>query len=210
MNYIYDILLNFNKHGYEFYDWNINDNIIHIRKIPIFKVSSNDLYNIINNKFTIKDELLNKIINCTQAFSNKNIKNIKYACLFSDTKEVVAISFNDLGQKEKISYLLLDEREDVLEIANQLEEYKLDIMVKKNINIPRFKTRKEQEIYRYIKSSLNKNNYDKLKYTYFECFDKEEENYNKIIYDLQKLLKDNWDTSYSRIYNILKLSSTSK
>ena len=34
MNYIYDILLNFKNKLYDFYDWNINDDITHIRKIP--------------------------------------------------------------------------------------------------------------------------------------------------------------------------------
>ena len=33
MNYIYDIVLNFNSNNYEFYEWNKNDNIINIRTI---------------------------------------------------------------------------------------------------------------------------------------------------------------------------------
>ena len=40
MNYIYDLLLNFNENIYEFYDWNKTDNIKHIKKIPIFKIDS--------------------------------------------------------------------------------------------------------------------------------------------------------------------------
>ena len=32
MNYIYDILANFNEHYYDFYDWNELDNLIHIKK----------------------------------------------------------------------------------------------------------------------------------------------------------------------------------
>ena len=35
MNYIYDILINFNENLYDFYDWNLNDQIDHIRKIPV-------------------------------------------------------------------------------------------------------------------------------------------------------------------------------
>ena len=31
MNYIYDILLNFKKEFFEFYEWNLNDDIIHIK-----------------------------------------------------------------------------------------------------------------------------------------------------------------------------------
>ena len=48
MNYVYDILLNFNEIGYYFYDWNGNDNILHIRKIPIFKIDSKTLKKVIH------------------------------------------------------------------------------------------------------------------------------------------------------------------
>ena len=37
MKYIYDIVLNFNEEFFEFYDWNLNDEITHIKKIPIIK-----------------------------------------------------------------------------------------------------------------------------------------------------------------------------
>ena len=34
MNYIYDILLNLNQHAYEFFEWELNDNIVHVKKTP--------------------------------------------------------------------------------------------------------------------------------------------------------------------------------
>ena len=43
MNYIYDIYLNFNKTYYDFYEWNNNDKVMHIKKIPLFKVSTSNL-----------------------------------------------------------------------------------------------------------------------------------------------------------------------
>lgn len=49
MNYIYDILLNFHNMLYDFYDWNLNDNIINVRKVPLFKISSNQLKEIKEN-----------------------------------------------------------------------------------------------------------------------------------------------------------------
>ena len=39
MNYLYDILLNFNLRLYETYEWERNDQITHIRKIPFFKIN---------------------------------------------------------------------------------------------------------------------------------------------------------------------------
>ena len=49
MNYIYDILLNFQKEFYDFYEWNPDDEIIHIRKIPLFYINNNDFYTIKNS-----------------------------------------------------------------------------------------------------------------------------------------------------------------
>ena len=40
MNYIYDIYLNFNNIPYDFFEWNKNDNLIHLKKIPIYKVKT--------------------------------------------------------------------------------------------------------------------------------------------------------------------------
>ena len=48
MNYIYNIALNFQKNFVDFFEWNLNDNIIYINKIPIFKVSNYDFNNIKN------------------------------------------------------------------------------------------------------------------------------------------------------------------
>ena len=41
MNFIYDIVLNFNKNYYNFFEWNKKDNIISVKKIPLFLVDNN-------------------------------------------------------------------------------------------------------------------------------------------------------------------------
>ena len=63
MNYVYDILLNFNEKFYDFYDWNVRDLIDHMRKIPIFKVSKNVLEDFLNYDIKIEKEFLDKWIN---------------------------------------------------------------------------------------------------------------------------------------------------
>ena len=40
MKNVYDILVNFKKRAYEFYEWNKEDDIEHIKVIPSFKESS--------------------------------------------------------------------------------------------------------------------------------------------------------------------------
>ena len=45
MEYIYDIVLNFNDCYYEFYEWNSKDKIINVKKIKAWKKKQN--YNIL-------------------------------------------------------------------------------------------------------------------------------------------------------------------
>ena len=210
MNYIYDIFLNFHKEDFDFYDWNVNDNIIHVRKMPLIKVNSNLLYQVINYNFISSLDWLKKISNRTEIFSNKSIKILKYMCIFSDGKDAVAIKFSSNGKKEKMSRFLIDEKEEILEVADNIGETSLEINIDNKQNHNNFRTRLEQEIYCYIEKEFNKKNYDKLKYTYFECFNKEEPDYNKIINKLKTALNNNWEKYYEKIYNILKLSSMKK
>ena len=210
MNYIYDLILNFQKEDCDFYDWNSDDKFIHIRKSPLFRVDSDVLYTMVNFDFTVDDVFLKKIINRTEVFSKKNIKIIKNMCVVSDGKEAIAIKFTNSGKKEKMSRMLLEDKEDILDIANSIEVTNINTNVeKRNLN-NLFRTREEQKIYNYIQKELNIENYDKLKYTYFECFNRVEDKYETILSELNKLLNNNWNTCYKRIYNILKLSSTNK
>lgn len=210
MNYVYDILLNFQALAYEFYDWNVNDHIMHIRKIPIFRVTSQVLNKMISTNFSVTPEFLKKISNRTEVFTNKNVKIMKFTCLFSDAKDVIAVSFSNNGLKEKSSKLLLDEREDILQICENIELFNIEIKEGKKIIKEKFKTRQEQEIYNYIQKEMKKNNYDRLKYTYLECFNQEEIEYDKIVEKIKKVLNNNWDDYYMQVYNILKLSSIKK
>ena len=65
MIYIYDILLNFKNNFFDFFEWNKSDDIVHIRKIPIIKIKSEDLFNIKNNCVKIDNSFLEKIENKT-------------------------------------------------------------------------------------------------------------------------------------------------
>ena len=61
MNYIYDILINFQPVLYDFYEWNLNDNIEHIRKVPMFRVTEKDLNEIRDYKIQLDRDILVKI-----------------------------------------------------------------------------------------------------------------------------------------------------
>ena len=143
MNYIYDILLNFHEILYDFYDWNPNDNIINIRKIPVIKIPSNQLKEIKENNFLFSLDFFQIIENKTERFSSKDIKNISYCFLLSDATETIGILIkNNMLQK---SHLLVDEDIEVLEVVTRLKEEKLDYQILKPVKQKDFKTRKEME-----------------------------------------------------------------
>ena len=50
MIYIYDIALNFQKNYYQFFEWNRHDKIKNFSKIPIYRVSDDDIMNLKDNE----------------------------------------------------------------------------------------------------------------------------------------------------------------
>lgn len=212
MNYVYDLLLNFNRNLYDFYDWNISDTVCHIRKIVLFRVKNYILHDLINSDVCISVDFLNKISNRTEVFTNQNVKMINYACLFTDGHSVIAIKFDKCGNSIEKSKLLLDEELEILDSINDFTEYNLEYKILKKycFEIDSFKTRKEQEIEKYIYKKLKSidcNDVDKMKYLYYECFNKREENVDKIMISINKELKKNWDSFYLKVYNFFKLIS---
>lgn len=205
MNYLYDILLNFDSKLYDIFEWNKNDVITHIRKIPLFKIKSKDLFILLNYKVELSEKFLSSLYRKTEYFLKNKISYINYAFLVTDGKEVVAIKCNN-KVITGYSKLLYDEEIDVLEYSNNLKAENIEYKVIKRLNNDFFKTRNELYIKKYIMKELSmmikNNDDDKLKYLYLECFNKKDENIKERIYIE---LENNWDEVYSKVYNFLKM-----
>ena len=119
MIYIYDIILNFNSVFYEFYEWDSKDNLTFIRKIPLVKVDTNFINDILTKKVVIDDPIVLEITNKCEITSCKKANKIKYACLFTDSLKVIGVILNDKKQIIKVSDLLLDEANDVINISKR-------------------------------------------------------------------------------------------
>ena len=202
MNYIYDIILNFQEKIYDFYEWNKTDMITHIRKIPVFKISSKDLYQIENYVVDIDDEFLDSIRNRTEVFSGRNIKTIPYACILCDGVNVLAMKIEK--NQHYFSKLILEEEMEVTESLSRIKETQISYQMKELKNPSNFLTRKEEEMKMYVKKELKKlemnDEVEKLNYLYFECFGKKSFN-----------MKDLYSCSaYQKIYDILKLIQINK
>lgn len=211
MNYIYDILLNFKEDLYDFFDWNYSDEIEHIRKIPVFRIDCQSFKEIKENIVKFDASFLETINNKTEIFNHKKVKQLNYAFLLSNGLEVLAFKCDEQFSSKYISKLLIDEDTEVIEVCEKLKEEKINYKIQSKRNIDVFKTRNDKDIIRYIKNELNlliKNQeYDKLKYLYYECFDEKESKVSNIVKKINNCIDNNLNFNYMKIYNILKMKA---
>lgn len=214
MNYIYDILVNFNEEVYDFFDWNSNDEIEHIRKIPLFRINGKDFNNIKNNLVKFDKEFIDKIQNKTESFKNRKIKNIEYAFLLTNGIEVIGYRLNSEYINKYSSYLLVDEDTEVMEVCERINEVFIKYKIIKNKKINNFITRSDKDVIKFIKKEiklLNKEKEEeKLKYLYYECFGKKEDNKDIIVKEINNCLNNIDEKVYMKIYDFLKLTSLRK
>ena len=203
MNYIYDIYLNFNECLYDFFDWNKNDKLVHIKMIPIFKTTEENIKDIITHNIKLKEKYFN-CINKKTIVWNKSDKYKNYV-LFCDDTNVIAIEFNNSGKSIRKSSLLINEELEILETTCKLKIKNIEFdILNKNINL--LKTRKQIKEENFINEELKNIDSKKLDYIYFECFGKHENNKKLVMNKLLNLSKNS--KTYKNLYNILKLTST--
>lgn len=194
MKNIYDILVNFKKIPYEFYDWNKEDDVKHVKKMPSIKVSDSVLYDIFYNEVKISKKFLDQIKDKTEIFFGRTIKKVKYACVIYNDDVALSILLNDNGEIIGKSKLLFDEEEDVLKEDVPLKEIDYNV-IKKSKKISGL-TRREAKIVLLLSKYLDKihesKKNDEIKYMYFECFNKVEEDNEKAYKNLKnEVLKAN-------------------
>lgn len=198
MNYIYDIVLNFNKEYYSFYEWNRKDNIINVKKIPLFLVD-NECFNIMKyDNVCVSKDFINAIRDKTYTYTRSKLGP---SLLISNEKEVIAIMFNENGNLIKRSSLTLDEEEEVLDEIVNNEIYNIPIIKHtkvKNDNITRSIREKRDFLLKYIGNEKNDIN---LKYLYYDYFEKDEDNIKYIKDRLIKEIKDNWNKKLNKFYD---------
>lgn len=193
MNYIYDIFLNFNTELYDFFDWNSNDNMIHIKKIPIYRVSTKVLNDMRLRQIKIEKNRLEEIENKTELFSRLKNTSLKYAALFTDTEDVLALTFDRQGNSVQRSKLLIDEDIEVLECSSRYKLVNIRYTSKKALHINGLETRRQRNVDQTIFKELSKlyksKNYETLEYLYYELFNQKERNINIIYSKLKKCIK---------------------
>lgn len=207
MNYIYDVIANFNDIPYDFFEWNKIDDITHLKKVIIIKTDSQVLNDLINKKVKVSEDLLKYIKNKTEFYSKSDSNLI---AIFTNGYINICIKFTKDGINKYKSFLQIEEDDEVLELSNRLNEINFNYQIFGEANICQFKTRKETEAYNYIVDKIddlyNKNDVMKLKYIYYDCFDKFEDNKNKIYEEIKQSINDNFEV-LNKIYDFFKLIS---
>ena len=191
MNYYYDCLLNWNEQeAYEFYEWNDYDYLELIKKIPLVKVKHKVLLDFIQNSVKVDKEFLEMIKDKTLVSDKKNFKRIEYASLFTDTKNVIALEFNEEGLSISRSNLLIDDDLNILEVIYGIKETTFNYEIIKKIEMNQT-LRQEKEAKKLILLEINNlyqnKEIDKLKYLYYEY---KKENIKDIDYIYEQIKSD--------------------
>ncbi len=213
---VYDIVLNLldGNRIYEPFEWSNKDNIEHIKKIPMIRISSNFLNDIILNNVTVNKDFLQSIYRKAEVYSDKGTNVIDYACLFTDTYKIVGVEFDKSGKALFKSYLLLDEEEEILELSNEIKLSKIEYKVSKKSNECLFLTRNEEFKRNYllkeIKFAYKKGLFEKINYLYEEIFPSDKKTVEVRYKILIDSIKNNYSKEHNEIFKILNLSNSKR
>lgn len=195
MKKTYDILVNYQKIAYEFYDWNKTDDVKHIKVIPTFKVSDKCLQDFYNYDLMVDRTFLDMIKDKTEIFIKGLTVKEPYACVLFSSYSALSFKFDKQGNVIGKSNLLFDEADDIITTFYSLEEtkinYKVTNMEKLNSFYTRYESKMIDDLINYLKQIQKNSNDYETKYIYFECFNKEIDSskkaYEKLFDSVNKL-----------------------
>ena len=205
---VYDILVNFKKNAYEFYEWESKDEIKHIKQVPVFKVDEKTMLHFINYDLMVKKSLLDLINNKTEVYVKQTLNKIKYSCVLFDEKTAIAVIFDDVGKIIGKSKLLFDEEDDIIASNKDINITKIDYKVLKRQMYNNILTRKENIdvmlIIKYLDNIFENKKTSELNYLSYECFNKTENSYIDSYMKLKNKVIDNDKNVIDKIKKVLK------
>lgn len=203
MNYIYDIVLDFNRLYYDFYEWKDSDEFLNIKKIPAFRISEKDYVNLKYNDVIIDGDFVDSIKDKCLLFSKDSI----ISCLISDGREVMGILLNDKGNILGRSSLIFDEEDEILLEIESYEECEIKYKTVSECS-NKIYSRCISDKFEYLKCFFNSNNNIGIyKYIYYDLYEKDEDDIDKIKSHLLCLLDGGWNGECDRLYFCIRLLS---
>ena len=210
MIYIYDVLINLNEEMFDFYDWEEYDSFLHVRRVPMYKVNTNVIYDFSSKKVKIDDVVLASIKDKTQVFSSRNIEVISYGAVFTDGNNAVMIEFDEKGYSKRKSKFLVNEEMEILDVSKSMKVSNMHYNIINNKVKRNVMLRSEKKQLDLILSELEniKDDREKISYLYYEWFDKSdgENKYEKLVNDLKK----SFTSKHLEILDVLNLLTVKK
>ncbi len=210
MTNVYDLFLNFQEDFLEFFEWNKQDEIEHIKKIPMVSVSKKVFMDLVNQDVRVSSSFLSQIYEKCEKY---DLETIPYACLFHDSKSVVAIEFGKDGNSLYKSKLLLEDEEELLRYQIEEENFPLEYQILYE-HQPTFFTRKEKKVKNFLEKEIEKTyqnkEQSKLQYLYLEYFDEVEEDLKKMKERLLQSMEVSLNKKHLVLYDLLLLLAKKK
>ena len=210
MNYVYDILSNFNQELYDFYDWDKNDNFTHLRKVPSFRVSKEVLVDLMFKKVKIKGNLLKLIKDKTQVFTKEGVDVIEYCFIVSDSVNALGVMLDEDGVVYKRSKFLVSEELEINKCLKTSKIYNVEYNLLSSKTHYSNKTRNEEKVTNLILNELVliMDSTDKIDYLYYEWFNtnKGKNKYKKLV----SSIKSSYTSKHEYILELLNLLKIKK
>lgn len=210
MNYVYDILSNFNQELYDFYDWDKNDNFTHLRKVPSFRVSKEVLVDLMFKKVKIKGNLLKLIKDKTQVFTKEGVDVIEYCFIVSDSVNALGVILDEDGIIYKRSKFLVSEELEINKCLKTSKIYNVEYNLLSSKTHYSNMTRNEEKVTNLILNELEliMDSTDKIDYLYYEWFNtnKGKNKYKKLV----SSIKSSYTSKHEYILELLILLKIKK
>lgn len=210
MNYVYDILSNFNQELYDFYDWDKNDNFTHLRKVPSFRVSKEVLVDLMFKKVKIKGNLLKLIKDKTQVFTKEGVDVIEYCFIVSDSVNALGVILDEDGVVYKRSKFLVSEELEINKCLKTSKIYNVEYSLLSSKTHYSNMTRNEEKVTNLILNELEliMDSTDKIDYLYYEWFNtnKGKNKYKKLV----SSIKSSYTSKHEYILELLNLLKIKK
>ena len=210
MNYVYDILSNFNQELYDFYDWDKNDNFTHLRKVPSFRVSKEVLVDLMFKKVKIKGNLLKLIKDKTQVFTKEGVDVIEYCFIVSDSVNALGVILDEDGVVYKRSKFLVSEELEINKCLKTSKIYNVEYNLLSSKTHYSNMTRNEEKVTNLILNELEliMDSTDKIDYLYYEWFNtnKGKNKYKKLV----SSIKSSYTSKHEYMLELLNLLKIKK
>ena len=206
MHYFYDLLVNLDEMAWEFYEWDKNDSILSLKKIPFLRVSEKDFQTLCMYEGSLEKNFAKDFLQKTLIKGNSQNASM---ILVSSTNHCLVIEFNVDGHVLARSQLLVEDENNANEMAHSLKESIFPFIKNKKI-VKRKDFRQaiaEKNLIKIeLKTLLKTQNVTKCTYLYYEWFGILENDLEKMITYCLEELKKPYTLKIHKIASLIRLS----